>query len=275
MQFSDNGTRVQDRLARQYGISPDAVRTMMDAVSRGGGYQAQFSHPELGGMGQWQRGGMIMVGDMFNANLQALVSNLCNDISDALSEGSFYKPAAGGLSGGSGNWWPSDLGQPSSTGMQNDQGYAIFPATARLAMLQNGLVRIYDTGAHRIGGVGQQQAQDGSVTFTSQLGPVPLSQLREITATEPDADTRSTPDETPGQDPLPAHMVSVESPPVTTPKVAQTPALQAAPDGPNPLPASGTVDVYEALSRLGELRDKGILTDAEFQAKKTELLARI
>jgi hypothetical protein len=158
--------------------------------------------------------------------------------------------------------------------MQNDQGYAIFPATARLAMLQNGQVRVYDTGAHMIGGVGQQQAQDGSVTFTSQLGPVPLSQLHEITATEPDADTRSTPDEAPGQDPLPAPVISVESP-VTTPKVAQTPTPQAAPDRPNPLPASGTVDVYEALSRLGELRDKGILTDAEFQAKKTELLARI
>ncbi len=266
MQLSDNGIQVQDRLARQYALSPDAVRTMMDAVSRGGGYQAQFSHPELGGMGQWQRGGMIMVGDMFNSNLQALVANLCNDISAALSEGAFYRPqpvpGAGGFSPGGNAWWPADLGQPSSTGMQNDQGYAIFPDRARLAMLQNNAVRIFDTGDHLIGGVGQQQAQDGSVTFTSQFGTVPLSQLREITAanTEPPA---------PEPEPVAAHSPTPE--PVAGPGPSPDPTPSAAPQPPAP----GTVDVYDALFRLGELRDKGILTDDEFQAKKTELLARI
>lgn len=34
-------------------------------------------------------------------------------------------------------------------------------------------------------------------------------------------------------------------------------------------------DVYEALKRLAELRDNGILTDGEFEDKKAELLARI
>ena len=34
-------------------------------------------------------------------------------------------------------------------------------------------------------------------------------------------------------------------------------------------------DVHEALKRLSELRDNGILTDEEFEVKKAELLARI
>ncbi len=34
-------------------------------------------------------------------------------------------------------------------------------------------------------------------------------------------------------------------------------------------------DVYEALEKLGQLRDKGILTKEEFQAKKESLLERI
>jgi hypothetical protein len=42
------------------------VRTLLFAVSAGGGTLAQFDHAELGGSGQWMSGGMTMVGDMFN-----------------------------------------------------------------------------------------------------------------------------------------------------------------------------------------------------------------
>jgi len=39
--------------------------------------------------------------------------------------------------------------------------------------------------------------------------------------------------------------------------------------------ASGTLDIVGALEKLGDLRTKGILTDAEFAAKKAELLSRL
>ncbi|PPG30015.1 PH domain-containing protein [Pseudoclavibacter sp. RFBB5] len=44
--------------------------------------------------------------------------------------------------------------------------------------------------------------------------------------------------------------------------------------------ASGTANhlpenIYAALEKLGQLRDAGVLTEEEFSAKKTELLARI
>jgi hypothetical protein len=47
---------------------------------------------------------------------------------------------------------------------------------------------------------------------------------------------------------------------------AETRASAAANAGP---------DVYEQLAKLGELRTAGVLTDAEFEAKKAELLSRI
>jgi uncharacterized protein (DUF697 family) len=34
-------------------------------------------------------------------------------------------------------------------------------------------------------------------------------------------------------------------------------------------------DVYQALDKLGELKKKGVITDAEFEAKKKELLDRL
>ncbi|WP_285703698.1 SHOCT domain-containing protein [Microtetraspora sp. NBRC 16547] len=52
-------------------------------------------------------------------------------------------------------------------------------------------------------------------------------------------------------------------------------ARSAASPAPAEAPVSGEDDVFEALRKLGELRDKGVVTDAEFEAKKAELLARI
>jgi hypothetical protein len=47
---------------------------------------------------------------------------------------------------------------------------------------------------------------------------------------------------------------------------------QAPPPAPVPAPAASTDDVYDQLTKLGQLRDQGILTDEEFQAQKAKLL---
>jgi Short C-terminal domain len=39
-----------------------------------------------------------------------------------------------------------------------------------------------------------------------------------------------------------------------------------------PAPAAGGDDVVEQLTQLGELRDKGVLTEEEFAAQKAKLL---
>ena len=83
--LTPEGERIVAALAERYAIGIDAVKMMLDAVSRGGGSMAQFNLPELGGSGQWMRGGMTMVGDMFNNSLKATVDNLCNDLSQALN----------------------------------------------------------------------------------------------------------------------------------------------------------------------------------------------
>ena len=51
------------------------------------------------------------------------------------------------------------------------------------------------------------------------------------------------------------------------------PAQYAQPAPPPPPPSSsGTDDMLEQLSRLGALRDQGVLTDAEFAAQKARIL---
>ena len=58
--------------------------------------------------------------------------------------------------------------------------YACFPDQHRLAVTQDGRVRVYDTGDHRIGGFSQQQSGRQSLSFNSQLGTIRLEDLQEV-----------------------------------------------------------------------------------------------
>ena len=161
-------------LAREHGVSTEAVRVLQDALRRGGGRQAQFSHPDLGGMGQWSAGGMTQVGDMFNTALKDKVNRLCSALAQDAPEQPAPPPAS---SGGGGDWWPDGLGQPSATGAQNGMRYACFPETHRVAVEQAGHVTLYDSGEHRICGVSQQQSGTQELTFSSQSGTIRASDL--------------------------------------------------------------------------------------------------
>ena len=164
-------------LARRHGVSLEAVRVLQDALRRGGGRQAQFSHPDLGGMGQWSAGGMTQVGDMFNTKLKALVNDLCTTLAgEAANDGPPQSLSPAAPHGGS-DWWPDGLGRPSATGSQNGMRYACFPDARRVAVEQGGRVTLHDSGEHRISGVSQQQSGTQELSFSSQHGQVRASDL--------------------------------------------------------------------------------------------------
>ena len=102
-QLSEAGERAISDLAQRYGFSSDAVLSMLESVVNGNGTMAQFSHPEFSGSGQWMRGGMIMVSDMFNNHLKGRIDGLCNDLwalvaneNDLIISGSFQSQSLGG-----------------------------------------------------------------------------------------------------------------------------------------------------------------------------------
>ena len=245
-------------VAQRHGFSPEAALTAWRALAEGRGAMAQFSHPELGGVGQWEQGGMTMVGDMFNHGLKARVDALCSELAGQMQRQgtarvvepaqfqsqSQGRPSGAGFSAGfaSGDWWPAELGAPAFSGAQNGLRYAYFPGTRRLAIQRNGRSELYDTGEHCITGVSQQQGgavQDPS--FSSDRGQVRLADLKPVVM---DAPTRSA-----DAQPAPAQH-----------------AAQSTPTAGDPL---------ALIERLAELRQKGVITEAEFTAKKTELLSRL
>lgn len=177
----DHATGLQI-VADRHGVSLDAVRHLMRALEAGNGTMAQFDHPELGGMGQWFSGGMVMVGRMFDAELKARVAGLCAELANAL-------PAAGWSGGGwsaggrgGGEWWPAGLGRPSSAGAQDGLRYAYFPEARRLAIESDAGVALYDTGEHHISGVSQA---NGDLRFTGPQGSIGLDTLRRLAPDAP------------------------------------------------------------------------------------------
>src|ERR1700722_15061370 len=150
--LTPEGLRIVTDVATRHRVSLDAAVALLGALAQGNGRQAQFNHPDLGGMGQWSQGGMIMVGDMFNQGLKYRVDALCNDLSGLLLSQPLLSANAGavqsqsqsgggvsllvGGSGSSGQWWPAELGNPASAGAQNDLRYAFFSDPRRLAIQQ-------------------------------------------------------------------------------------------------------------------------------------------
>lgn len=284
-ELSSAGQQAVADIAQRHGFSVDAVTHMLQAVVNGHGGMAQFSHPEFAGSGQWMRGGMTMVSDMFNHRLKGRVDSLCAELADLVARqpgllqgGSFqsqsqgghgqqqqsggYGSSQGGFSGSSslfvpaasgnsqGDWWPDDLRWPNSTGAQNNVRYAYFAQAHRLAIDLGGRVTVYDTLDHDIGGFGQQQSGSGSLSFHSQYGLVDVATLLVVWSSD------GGPAPAPAYTPLPA----------PTPAWADTSAAA---------PAGESTDVFATLERLADLRAKGIVSDEEFAAKKAELLKRI
>jgi hypothetical protein len=265
-QLSPKGLRAVEEIAQRTGFSRDAVTSMLFSITAGRGGMAQFSHPEFGGSGQWMAGGAIMISDMFNNALKARVNALCNELSalvrdepDIAAAGSYHSQSQGAgrnLRRGSSsplvpeaaqaNWWPADLGVPSSVGAQNEVRYAYFPAPQRLAIDINGKVTVYDTQDHRISGFSQQQPGSGSLSFSSQLGGVDVSRLPVVSGAN---GTKTSPE--------PTHKAAAE----------QQAATSRA--------AAGHEDILAAIERMAELHARGVLTEAEFSAKKAELLGRL
>ena len=303
-QLTKEGRTAVTDIAGRYQLSTEAIEHMLNAVNNGQGSMAQFNCPELGGSGQWMRGGMTMVGDMFNHSLKSTVDSLCIELSTLLANTQVF-PVSSSTGNNSQQWWPAGLGTPRSSGSQNNSRYAVF--AKRLVVESGGKVSLYDTLDHQINGVSQQQGNDATLTFSSQHGTVSLNDLTKISGTQnvetPQTDAAQAPKKDVEADPSKSisesdeSSVAADESPIATDdsSVATIQSIQTNPshksveasnqeseseaDEDNrqfQSRASETAsDILSLIEKLAQLHSAGILTDEEFSAKKQELLARI
>ena len=299
--LSSTGHQIVSEMAQRHGFSTDAVIGMLESVIRGNGNMAQFNHPEFSGSGQWMSGGMTMVSDMFNNHLKGRVNSLCSELSqlvanqpDLLSTGSFQSqnqgnqeqyshtgdqasnlpmnPSAGlflaPAPGTSYDWWPSDLRWPTSTGAQNGMRYAYFAQARRLAIKTNDSVWVYDTQGHQIGGFSQQQSSGDLVTFSSQYGLVDVTRLPVISidGVQQGANTGHSSSSSSSSNSNNTAGFGNPQTSATFQPESQTGVGQA---------KEADADIFQMIEKLADLKSRSIISEDEFNVKKTELLARL
>ena len=250
-ELTQEGRRALDDIARRHGVSPDAALTLLRAVAAGGGTMAQFSHPELGGMGQWTAGGMVMVGDMFNYGLKQRVAALCVDLAALLREcGCSPRRRLPGARR-SVAVVAARAGQPAASGAQNDMRYACFRPRAGSPSSKVGGARLRyrrPSDQRRLAAAERRQ----SLVFTSQLARSSWRSAGRGRRRKPGS---GRPRRAPGAPPCtgepPAHSEPL--------------AMSRAPPWPGRLPpgpvGSRCRDPLALIERLADLHQRGILSD--------------
>jgi len=296
-QLSPAGQQVINDIAQRHGFSVDATLSMLDSVINGNGSMAQFSHPEFAGSGQWMRGGMTMVSDMFNNYLKGRVDSLCFELSnliasqpDLVRSGTFQSQNQGngynsgqaqsswgggqqqgnGGYGTSNGFGPSSLFVPPAPGTTGDW----WPADLRWPNstgAQNGVRYAYFAQARRLaievnGTVTVYDTLDHSIGGFSQQqsygGTLSFNSQYGL------IDVASLP------------VISVDGvAPYAATNAPMNAPMAAAFDAPaqtfGGASSSGQQDVFATIEKLADLRSKGILSDEEFATKKAELLSRV
>ena len=299
-QLSPAGEQMINDIAQRHGFSFNAVMSMLESVINGNGSMAQFSHYEFSGSGQWMRGGMIMVSDMFNNYLKGRIDSLCNELSnlianqpDLIRSGSFQSQSQGGQGQGSYNTGqqqnnygggqqqqgggygtmgpigPVSLFVPPAPGTSGDwwPGDLRWPNSTGA---QNGVRYAYFAQARRLaievnGRVTVYDTLDHQIGGFSQQqsvgGSISFNSQYGL------IDVASLP------------VVSIDGVAQTMPApMAYAPAPVQQGNFGAPSTAQGSLqssDVFATIEKLADLRAKGVLSDDEFASKKAELLGRL
>lgn len=308
--LSDEGLRTLTDIANRHGVSLDAVEHLLMAVMAGQGNQAQFNHPDLGGMGQWSQGGMTMVGDMFNHGLKARVDTLCTELSGLVRNTDLLMPMAAShqsQSQGNGQYqngqyqntqFQGGFQGHSSPGQQSQgQGASLFvPGAftqgnwwpeglghAASTGAQNNLRYAFFPASRRLaidvnGQVTVYDTRDHQIGgFSQQQGGDQslsfTSQYGLVRVSDLAVVSPAGEAAATPNDATPPIMEPIHESP-TIPAPPQTPATMHLSTPPAAAPSSDD-DIFNKIERLAGLHAKGILTDTEFETTKAELLARL
>jgi Short C-terminal domain len=280
-------------LTQKYQLSEHAIMVLWQALIKGNGKMAQFNHPELGGVGQWLPGGLTMISDMSNSYLKMVIDNLCGELSILIQEDYFnpikwneplshqgsrqqQQQSQGNIDNSEivkahpfnyGPWWPIELGAPTLSGSQNGLLYAYFAHKQRLVLEKQGEIFVYNTLHHQVIGVSQQQSSSGQLlVFTSPDGTFAVADLPLVSSFTRSVHEPSVKESNQHTDIIAKAEKIKEMLPRAAPKIE--PLIKPADESPQP-------DIFSTIKKLAELKEQGIISEQEFEAKKTELLSRL
>jgi hypothetical protein len=159
-------------LAAKYEVTEETIITLLEGLKLSHGTQVQFNISELGGMGQWQSG-MVMVGDMFNYGLKDKVNRLCTELAGLIDLLKDEKKESDKSS--------ERRSLASFKGSQNGVHYAYFASENLLEIEEDGKITKYDTTGYSLGGVQQsQQGNEKKLSFTYPGGTASVKDFKKL-----------------------------------------------------------------------------------------------
>ncbi|ROO26084.1 SHOCT domain-containing protein [Salinisphaera japonica] len=244
MDRSDNEARERlvDELADTHEFSRAAIAHLAEAITAGAGDMAMFDHPEFGGPGQWMRGGLILTSRPEDTILTHRIEALCNALSEQARASTSDRAPADSWSD------VTDIMAPPDTAAMD----AWWPAelgTPEATGSGDNLSYAYFRAAGRLA-----IRERGRLTLYDTGG----ADIIGIAQSQTDATSETVFTTPEGRLPL-AELAPVDA--------APAPAAEG--------PPADHDTILDTLERLGTLHAQGVLTDAEFMAKKQELLARL
>ena len=159
-------------LAQKHGVRAATVQTLWESLQHSHGRQAQFSLDELGGMGQWMPG-MVMVGRMGDAALKTRVDALCTELAGLIGVAGTQDAPKEETKDNTMDHSSTSQPHASATGSQNGVRYAYFATENRLVIEQQEEKPVtYDATGYEITGVSQSQTDTapGTLAFTTKDG---------------------------------------------------------------------------------------------------------
>ena len=109
-QLTDEGRRIVDDVARRHGFSSDAVTSMLISVWLGMATRRSSTIRSSAASANGRKGGMTMIGDMFNNNLKGRVASLCQELAGLIQNQPMFAVPAQSQSQSQGGGWQGQSG---------------------------------------------------------------------------------------------------------------------------------------------------------------------
>lgn len=272
--------------------------SMLESVINGNGSMAQFNHPEFGGSGQWMKGGMIMVSDMFNNYLKGRIDGLCFELSgvlanqpDLIRSGNFQSQSQGDRHqfnvGGGQQQQPGGVHGYGGTQQQQNSAGPTGPVSLFVPPAPGTSGHWWPADLGSPAGTGAQNnvryayfapprrlaiEVNGRVTVYDTLD----HQISGFSQQQSSGGSLTFSSQYGLIDVATLPVMSIDGVPQQAPAPAgSAPAPAQEGRSLSEKPIAREEDVLATIEKLAGLRDKGILSDEEFATKKTELLSRL
>lgn len=170
------------QLSNTHHVSVEAIQVLVRALVEGGYRSANFNHPELGGVGKWN-GGDVILGDMSQEALRLKIWRIVQGLLPTLQQTIPPEPIQEADATFVMPWWNDvTLREPVLKGMFESTTFGYFLEGARVVVKQSEHITHYDASGHLVTDLQMMSGARGQMVLVLQTlsGDIAVSDLPQL-----------------------------------------------------------------------------------------------